>query len=412
MLSVGSAGSVLCGRKEAIRFARQLLCTGKKKYTALNGKGGLRISEVASSMDIRMGIYIAVALLLAFLMTYAATPVVRKFAIHVGAIDVPKDNRRMHSKPVPLMGGLAIFFSFTLGMMAFVPMDASSLGLLGGALIVTVMGVVDDVSPLRAGEKLLLEILAALIPVFCGAVIEKVAWFDTFIYFGDWSIPITVLWIVAITNTINLIDGLDGLACGISAISSLALLVVSVLSLHNQTIILVAAILAGACLGFLPYNRHPAQIFMGDAGALFLGYVLSVISIQGFFKVNAMIAFVAPFLVLGIPILDTLFAIVRRLLKGQHPFTSDRQHFHHKLIDMGLNQRQAVAVLYAVSALLGIAAILLAERNYAAGILVMVLSMVVGLLNLVMNRQDRQQNEASGEQEEMETCVETKNGPN
>lgn len=362
-------------------------------------------------MDIRMGIYIAVSLLFAFLMTYVATPVMRRFAIRVGAIDIPRDNRRMHSKPIPLMGGLAIFFSFTMGMVTFVPMDASNLGLLGGAAIIVALGVVDDIAPLRAGEKLLLEILAALVPVFCGAVIEKVAWFDVFIYFGDWSIPITVLWIVAITNAINLIDGLDGLACGISAISSLALLVVSVLSLHNQTIILAAAVLAGACLGFLPYNRHPAKIFMGDVGALFLGYVLSVISIQGFFKVNAMIAFVAPFLVLGIPILDTVFAIIRRLLRGQHPFASDRQHFHHRLIDMGLNQSQAVAVMYAVSALLGVSAVLLAERNYAAGLLVMLLSMAVGLLNLMVNRHDRQQDDAAGEQEEVRPCAETKNEP-
>lgn len=341
-------------------------------------------------MGIRMGIYIAVVLLFAFLMTYATTPLVRKLAFRVGAIDVPKDNRRMHSKPIPTMGGLAIFFSFTLAMLAFEPMDASNLGLLGGALIIALMGVIDDIRPLRALDKLLVQIMAALIPVFCGVVIEKVAWLDTFIYFGDWSIPITVLWIVAITNTINLIDGLDGLACGISAISSLALLIVSLLSIRNETVIMITAILAGSCLGFLPYNRHPAQMFMGDVGAMFLGFVLSVISIQGFFKVNAMIAFVAPFLVLGIPILDTFFAIIRRLLHGQHPFTPDREHFHHKLIDMGLNQKQAVALLYAISALLGIAAILLAERNYTAGLLVMILSLGIGMINLFTNRKEKE----------------------
>lgn len=350
-------------------------------------------------MDIRMGIYIAVALLFAFLMTYATTPLVRKLAFRVGAIDVPTDNRRMHSKPVPTMGGLAIFLSFTLAMLAFEPMDVSNLGLLGGALIIVLMGVIDDIRPLRALDKLIAQILAALVPIFCGVVIDKVAWFDTFIYFGDWSIPITVLWIVAITNTINLIDGLDGLACGISAISSLALLIVSLLSLQNQTIIMITAILAGSCVGFLPYNRHPARMFMGDVGALFLGYVLSVISIQGFFKVNAMIAFVAPFLVLGIPILDTLFAIVRRLLNGQHPFTSDRQHFHHKLIDMGLNQKQAVSLLYAISALLGISAILLAERRYMAGLLVMILSLGIGTINLFANKKEKDHGQSEPEQE-------------
>ncbi|MEG0914748.1 MAG: MraY family glycosyltransferase, partial [Christensenellaceae bacterium] len=159
---------------------------------------------------------------------------------------------------------------------------------------------------------------------FSGIVIENISLFGTVIYFGDWAIPITVLWIVAITNTINLVDGLDGLACGISAISSLALLVVSMLSAGNPTVTIMAAVLAGSCLGFLPYNLNPAKIFMGDVGSMFLGFVLAVISIQGFFKVNALVSFIVPFLVLGLPIFDTVFAILRRLFKGKHPFQPDR----------------------------------------------------------------------------------------
>lgn len=332
----------------------------------------------------KMGIHIAIGLLFAFLMTYALTPAVRRLAVRIGAIDIPKDERRMHNRPIPTIGGLAIFLSFALGVIALIPMNSAYTGLLLGAVMITASGVLDDVYALNAPQKLLVQTGAALVAAFSGVLIEKIAWFDTFIYFGDWSVPITVLWIVTITNAINLIDGLDGLACGISAISSIALLIVSILSLQDSAVILLTALLAGACLGFLPYNRHPAQIFMGDTGAMFLGYVLAVISIQGFFKVNAMIAFVAPFLVMGVPILDTLFAFARRILRGQHPFHADRQHFHHRLLALGLDQKQAVALLYAVSALLGVAAILLAEGRRGAGALVMIISLVVGIIDLAV----------------------------
>lgn len=337
-------------------------------------------------MDLRTGTFIAVALLFAFLMTYALSPAVRRIAVRIGAIDVPRDKRRMHKRPIPTTGGLAIFVSFALGVIALVPQGSGQTGLLLGAFMVTAAGILDDIYTLRPVEKLLVQTGAALTAVFGGVLIEKIAWFDTFIYFGDWSVPITVLWIVIITNAINLIDGLDGLACGISAISSIALLIVSILSIHDNTVILLTALLAGSCLGFLPYNKHPAQMFMGDAGAMFLGFVLSVISIQGFFKINAMIAFVAPFLVMGVPILDTVFAFVRRVLKGQDPFQGDRQHFHHKLMAMGLSHKQAVTLLYAVSALLGISAILLAEGRRGAGALVMIISFAAGLTDLVVLR--------------------------
>lgn len=343
----------------------------------------------AEPLDIRTGIYIAIGLLFAFLMTYAITPVVRRFAVRVGAIDVPGDDRRMHNKPIPTTGGLAIFLSFALGAIALVPLNAPYGGLLLGAFMITTAGLLDDVYALNAVQKLLVQTGAALVVAFSGVIIEKIAWFDTFVYFGDWSIPVTILWIVTITNAINLIDGLDGLACGISAISSLALLIVSVLSLQDTSVILITALLAGACLGFLPYNRHPAQIFMGDAGAMFLGFVLAVISIQGFFKVNAMIAFAAPFLVMGVPIMDTLFAFVRRILRGQHPFQADRKHFHHRLMDMGLNQQQAVTLLYAVSALLAVAAVLLAEGRRGSGLLVMIISFAVGIIDLTVLRRGR-----------------------
>ena len=340
-------------------------------------------------MDYRDAMYLVVGLLFAFLMTYVLTPLVLKFSVKVGAIDVPKDDRRMHSKPIPTMGGLAIFISFTVGVLAFVPMDMTFVGLLIGALMICVTGMLDDIYNLKAWLKLILQIAAALVVAFCGVVIDKFTWFDKVIFFGDWAIPVTVLWIVAITNTINLIDGLDGLACGISAISSLALLVVSyVLAIQNAAVTLTIAILAGSCLGFLPYNMNPAKIFMGDVGATFLGFVLSVVSIQGFFKVNALISFAIPFLVLGLPIVDMLFAVVRRLSKGQHPFQPDRKHFHHRLIDAGMNQKQSVMLMYAVSSLLGISAILFAAKKHSGALLVMLASFAMGVINwMVMKRE-------------------------
>ncbi len=349
-------------------------------------------------MDVQTIVFCIVSLVFTFLMTYAITPIVYKLSLRVGAIDIPKDERRMHNKPIPTMGGLAIAISFIFGMLAFVDIDTAYLGLIIGALMITVMGMLDDIYALKAWIKLGVQVGAALIVTFSGVVIDKIAWFDSFIYFGDWAIPVTVLWIVAITNTINLIDGLDGLACGISAISSISLLVVSVITVQNPVIIVIAALLAGSCLGFLPYNLNPAKMFMGDVGAMFLGFVLAVISIQGFFKVNAVFAFVAPFLVLGFPILDMMFAVVRRLLKGQHPFHADRKHFHHRLIDLGLNQKQAVGLMYTISALLGVSAILFSARMYQSGAVVLGISFTIGVINWIIIRKGNAKNKQQSEE--------------
>ncbi|MEG0764505.1 MAG: MraY family glycosyltransferase, partial [Pseudoflavonifractor sp.] len=174
--------------------------------------------------------------------------------------------------------------------------------------------------------------------------------------------PVTVIWIVAITNAVNLIDGLDGLACGVSTISSMTLLVIALVVSDGPVALLMAA-LAGGCIGFLPYNLNPAKIFMGDTGSTFLGFILAVVSIQGLFKFYAIISFAVPFLMLGLPIFDTCFAFIRRIAHGQSPMHADRSHVHHRLIDMGLSQKQAVAVLYIISAILGLSAVVLATTT-------------------------------------------------
>ena len=303
------------------------------------------------------------ALLAAAVVALISTPVVRSLAFRVGAVDVPRDARRMHKHPIPRMGGLAIFFGFVLSVLVFLPLTPQLRGMLLGGVIILILGIFDDIYALPAKPKFLVQIGAALVAVLMGNKIEflsnpNIFSSEPFWELGWLEVPITVLWIVAITNAVNLIDGLDGLACGVSTISSMTMLVIALMVAEPDVAILMAA-LSGACIGFLPYNLNPAKIFMGDTGSTFLGFVLAVVSIQGLFKFYAVISFAVPFLMLGLPIFDTCFAIIRRLAKGQSPMTPDRGHIHHRLIDMGFSQKQAVAMLYVISAILGLSAVVL-----------------------------------------------------
>jgi UDP-GlcNAc:undecaprenyl-phosphate GlcNAc-1-phosphate transferase len=219
-------------------------------------------------MEFGFVIRIAVGMVFAFLIAFAVTPIVRKISVKVGAIDIPKDNRRMHSVPIPTMGGIGIFIAFAFGVLAFVPLDKTYFAMLAGCLFITLVGMLDDIFGLKWWVKLLGQIGAALVVAVNGIVINQVGYGA--VQFGIWAIPVTVLWIVAITNAINLIDGLDGLACGIVGISCISLLVVSSFYMdpQHQSIMIVIGVLAGSCFGFLPYNTNPAKIFMGDTGAM------------------------------------------------------------------------------------------------------------------------------------------------
>ena len=322
----------------------------------------------------------ALSLVIAFLMT----PPVKRFAEKVGAIDVPKDDRRVHNHPIPRMGGLAIFMGFVLSLIVFVPMSTKVLGLLVGALIIAVMGGVDDIVCLNPWIKLLGQVIAALVAIRCGLVFDVISnpnifAEETYIEIGYLSIPLTMLWIVACTNAVNLIDGLDGLAVGVSAISSLTMLIVS-LFVSEPVVSLILAALTGACLGFMPYNLNPAKIFMGDVGSQLLGFVLSTASIMGLFKLHAIITFFVPLLALALPLADTIFAFFRRILHGQSPFKADKGHFHHRLLAMGLNQKQVVAVLYGISAVLGLLAVLMAGSSVAVKIICLVTAFIISLV--------------------------------
>lgn len=328
--------------------------------------------------------YVMLALLVALVISFLMTPVVKTFAYKVGAIDVPKDARRMHKVPIPRLGGLAIFIGFMVSILLFVRITTEMKSILLGAVIIVVLGVVDDIMALPALLKFVIQIIAALIPATHGVVIQALSNPNIFSNNAYWvlgwlSIPATVLWIVAITNAVNLIDGLDGLANGVSAISATTVLVIAILGSEAQVAIVMAA-LVGACVGFMPYNLNPAKMFMGDTGATFLGYILATMSIQGLFKFYAIISFAVPFLILGLPIFDTAFAFIRRIAHGQSPMRADRSHIHHRLIDMGLNQKQAVATLYVISTILGLSAVVLTTGGEEKAILLFLALCVVAVV--------------------------------
>lgn len=343
-------------------------------------------------MQITDTIYLFIAIALAALVAFTSTPAVSVLAYKIGAIDVPKDNRRMHKKPIPRIGGLAIFAGFVVASLIFCELSPELMTIYIGGLIVVAVGVIDDVFRINAWIKLIAQIAVAFVAVLQGVVIEQINLFGTYVHFGVWAIPITVVWIVGLTNAINLIDGLDGLACGVSAISSVSLLLVMLLQDPiDMPIAMLTAIVVGSCVGFLPFNFNPAKIFMGDTGALFLGYTMAVISVSGVFKVHTVISFAIPMAIFALPIFDTAFAFIRRIVRGKSPFSADRGHMHHRLIDMGFSQKQSVCILYAVCAILGISAVMFSGETFGKAAIIIAVAIVIFLINFhfLHNSKDR-----------------------
>lgn len=310
------------------------------------------------------------------------TPLVKWLARKVGAMDVPKDKRRMHKKPIPRMGGLGIFLGFLVSFLIFGELNSEIRGILIGAAIIVALGIVDDIKSLHALPKFFVQLVAAIVAVAHGCRIECVL---------GWEMPLwlsycaTVVWIVMLTNAVNFIDGLDGLAAGVSAISAGSMMIVALLLVPEPNATLSALILAailGGCIGFIPYNFNPASIFMGDTGSTFLGFMLASVSVFGLFKTYAMISFAVPFLVLGLPLFDICFAVIRRLLKGQSPMHADRGHVHHRLIDMGFSQRQAVAISYLITVVLGICAVVLTDKGEIQALIFLAALVLVGILGI------------------------------
>lgn len=357
------------------------------------------------TMTERNGLFIVFSFVVALIVTYAATPLSIKLAFKIGALDIPKDSRRMHKKPIPRIGGIAIVYGFLISVCCFSSfmvdgvLNMPLLGILIGAFIISVLGFLDDLKPKPAILKFIIQIAAAAIPVLMGVRVVAVAnpINNLLVRIPEWvSIGGSILFIVGVTNAVNLIDGLDGLAAGVSTIAAVALLSILIMQHNtNATMLILAAALAGACFGFLPFNFNPAKTFMGDTGATFLGFILACISIQGPFKTY--VAFVLPFIILGLPIFDTLFAIIRRLLKGQGIMTPDRGHLHHRLIDMGFSQRSAVIILYGLSAILAISAIVMFVANVTRALVLFLSIVLFVVFTMVMRNQDTEKTEDAGE---------------
>ena len=340
------------------------------------------------NLDLNFFIRIGLTLLAAGVVSFLMTPLVMRLAHKVGAMDVPKDNRRMHKVPIPRLGGLAIFMGFLLSVLVFSKgLDRSMQAVLLGAIIIVILGVFDDKYALGAKLKLVFQLIAAAVVVFYGDLrIDKLTNpFGTSLYsswdLGVFAYPITIIWIVAITNAVNFIDGLDGLACGVSCISALNMLVIAMLVSETEVAVIMAA-LTGACLGFVPYNFNPAKIFMGDTGSTFLGFILATVSIQGLFKAYTAISFAVPFLLLGLPIFDICFSVIRRIATGHSPMEADRGHFHHRLIDMGFSQKQSVAIAYVLTGILGLAAVLLTVSGAMKALILLGAVVVVGAIGM------------------------------
>lgn len=337
-----------------------------------------------------------IVLIVTLMLSAIATPLVRFLSFKIGAVDNP-NARRINKVPMPTAGGLAVFFSFAISTLFFMPNILQHLHFIGSYLdyvlplvcaggIIIITGLIDDIKELRPLPKMMGILVAA-----------SVIWLFTGFRFDDFKIPfggpmihfpviisffLTVLWIVAITNAVNLIDGLDGLVSGVSIISLTTMGLVSYFFLHDSNIFLPLTIfvLVAAIAGFLPYNYNPAIIYLGDTGALFIGFMIGVLSLQGL-KNSTAVAVVTPMIILGVPLTDTVVAIIRRTLSGQKFYEADRMHLHHRLLSMGLTHRGTVLVIYAISFVFSLISLLLNVSSRLGGVLLMI-ALILGVLIL------------------------------
>lgn len=317
--------------------------------------------------------------LISFVISLALTPVVIKVGPKLGFLDIPKDNRRMHKRPMPIAGGIAIYIAATVAILVFIPLNKNILSLIIGSTIILISGLLDDKYSISPKAKIAFQLAAGLMIALSGSQIEfftNIISTKEVVWLKYLSIPVTLFWICGITNTVNLIDGLDGLAAGVSLISAVSLMCIA-LKMNHVAVAIIAAAVGGSCLGFLPYNFNPAKIFMGDTGALYLGFMLSYISIQGVMKYATTLMIFVPVLVLGVPVFDTAFAMIRRYISGKKIFDADKGHLHHRLLALGLTQRQTVLILYAISLIFGILANVISDFDPVIGIIISLLIIIL-----------------------------------
>lgn len=336
-----------------------------------------------------------VAFSLTFGLSILATPFAKKMSYKLKAIDYPK-SRGLNKEPMPRLGGLAIFLSFIVSIILLSVFikdfhTKQFYGFLLGGIIIVVLGIFDDIYELKAKPKFLIQLLVAIIVVSTGTRIDVMSW-PFWQYLRPFNALITMAWIIGLINAVNLIDGVDGLAAGVSSIASLCLMVLCIIS-GSELAVVLTAMLAGSCLGFLPRNFSPAEIYMGDTGATFLGYVLAVTSCIGVYKSYAVLSVVIAIFAVALPILDTLFAMIRRAINRKPLMSADRGHLHHRLIDSGYSHKQAVLILYIISFFSAIIAILIAIKNYNATIVVFIFFGVLVLMVYVYRKRIKEKND-------------------
>jgi len=313
-------------------------------------------------------------LAIACVLALAITPLVKKLALKIGATDAP-NSRKVHTKVMPRLGGVAIYAAFTLTVLLTQDLNKQIIGLLLGGTVITLVGFLDDLYCLSPKLKLFGQLLAAIIAIAFGYKVRFLThpWGAGLIIDLEYlTIPFTLLWLIGVTNAVNLIDGLDGLAAGTSAIAAVTMAIVG-WSNGQSAAASLALILAASILGFLRYNFYPAKIFMGDSGSLFLGFTLGSLAVSGLTKGVTFISLFIPVVILGIPIMDTLFAIIRRFCNGKPIFQPDKKHLHHCLLELGLSHKQTVLIIYFIDLCLGASAVVLSKLSTGQSYIVLII---------------------------------------
>lgn len=328
-------------------------------------------------MHIKEIIYMIV---IPFLFVLAIIPFIKKVAKHVSAMDIP-NARKVHQVPIPRLGGLGIYMGFLLGYILFGTMSLRMNAILIGSFIIIVTGLIDDINPIPAKVKFLFQTIAACVVAFYGKILlQDLSAFGFYINFGKLSYPITVIFIVSIINCINLIDGLDGLAAGLSSIYFITIGIVIVGWKHTFGLdAIITFIMLGATLGFLCHNFHPAKIFMGDSGSMFLGYMIAVIALLGFKNVT-LTTLLAPICLLAIPIMDTAFAILRRIVNKKPISEPDKQHLHHQLLNLNISHRNVVLLIYALDILFASAMLIYILYDRVVGVIIYAILFILVLI--------------------------------
>lgn len=328
---------------------------------------------------------VLVIIAVTFIISFIFTPIAKKIAKHIGAVDYPNE-RKVHKVPMPRLGGLAIYISFLIGYSLFGQVNSQMLSILIGGFILIITGIIDDIKPIKARYKLIAQLFAALIVVLYGEInFTEISFLGIKLYLNKYiSYIISTIFIIAITNSINLIDGLDGLAAGISSIYFLTISIIAfILNRIGGLDIILSIIMLGATLGFLPFNFPPAKIFMGDTGSLFLGFMISIIALLGF-KITTITSLIVPLCILAIPIFDTAFAILRRLLKHQNIGVADKEHFHHQLLKLRYSPTASILIIYFIDILFACVSIFFVLGDNKMAIAIYALLMIM-LLFTVLN---------------------------